>query len=100
MLGDVMPESSPGDQTTTAVEDNAAANSDVNQTATDTTSTGSENEGQNTQGSIADAVKAALAPKTEGEGSPTSETQDSTKAEKPDAKTEDELPEEVPEDEL
>lgn len=92
------PDSSTGIETSTAGEDTAVTNSDVNQTATEASAGGDE--GKNTQGTILDAVTSALKSPAEGEGSPASQTQDqTTKADDPAAKSE-ELPEEVTEDEL
>ncbi len=94
-----MPESSTGEQTSVAGEDQTTQNSDVKDTAADTSTGG--NEGQDTQGSIADAVSAALKSPAKDEDSPASKTQDqTTKAEDPDKAKAEELPEEVTEDEL
>ena len=96
-----MPESSTGEQTTTVVEDKTATNSDVKETVSDASTGSEQDKGQDTQGSIADAVTAALKSPAKDEDSPASKTQDqTTKAEDPDKAKAEELPEEVTEDEL
>jgi hypothetical protein len=90
-------ESSPAESTPTAGDDAAAPVSDVNETAP---AASSESTDGKTEGSVVDAVVSALRPKTDGEGSPASQTPDSTKAEDPAKAQAEELSDDVTAEEL